>query len=83
MENITLSPIVAISEMVNKRSLETGKDFILFQRGEVGFSTPQYIVDAMIDALNQGFTKYPISGGHIKLKNAIIQKLNNSRYAKT
>lgn len=76
MENITLSPIVAISEMVNKRSLETGKDFILFQRGEVGFSTPQYIVDAMIDALNQGFTKYPISGGHIKLKNAIIQKLN-------
>lgn len=76
MENITLSPIVAISEVVNKRSLETGKDFILFQRGEVGFSTPQYIVDAMIDALNQGFTKYPISGGHIKLKNAIIQKLS-------
>ncbi len=76
MENITLSPIVAISEVVNKRSLETGKDFILFQRGEVGFSTPQYIVDAMIDAINQGFTKYPISGGHIKLKNAIIQKLS-------
>lgn len=76
MENITLSPIVAISEVVNKRSLETGKDFILFQRGEVGFPTPQYIVDAMIDALNQGFTKYPISGGHIKLKNAIIQKLS-------
>ncbi len=76
MENITLSPIVAISELVNKKSLETGKDFILFQRGEVGFSTPQYIIDAMVDALNQGLTKYPISGGHIKLKNAIINKLN-------
>jgi len=76
MENIRLSPIVAISEEVNKKSQETGKDFILFQRGEIGFSTPQYIVDAMIDALNGGLTKYPISGGHIKLKNAIIQKLN-------
>lgn len=76
MENISLSPIVAISEEVNKKSLETGKDFILFQRGEIGFSTPQYIVDAMIDALHQGLTKYPISGGHIKLKNAIIKKLS-------
>ena len=77
MESIRLSPIVAISEEVNKKSSETGKDFILFQRGEVGFSTPKYIVDAMFDALNQGLTKYPVSGGHIKLKNAIIQKLNS------
>lgn len=76
MENIRLSPIVAISEEVNKKSAETGKDFILFQRGEMGFSTPQYIVDAMIDALNQGLTKYPVSGGHIKLKNAILKKLS-------
>ena len=76
MENISLSPIVAISEEVNKKSAETGKDFILFQRGEIGFATPQYIIDAAIAALNQGMTKYPISGGHIKLKNAIIQKLS-------
>lgn len=76
MEKISLSPIVAISEDVNKKSSETGKDFILFQRGEIGFSTPQYIVDAMFNALSQGLTKYPISGGHIKLKNAIIQKLS-------
>ena len=76
MENIRLSPIVAISEEVNRKSVETGKEFILFQRGEMGFSTPRYIVDAMIDALNQGLTKYPISGGHIKLKNAILQKLS-------
>ncbi len=77
MENISLSPIVAISEEVNKKASETGKDFILFQRGEIGFSTPKYIVDAMFDALNQGFTKYPISGGHTKLKWAIIRKLND------
>ncbi|MBK7227587.1 MAG: aminotransferase class I/II-fold pyridoxal phosphate-dependent enzyme [Ignavibacteriales bacterium] len=77
MENISLSPIVAISEEVNRKAQETGKDFILFQRGEIGFSTPQYIVDAMVDALNQGLTKYPVSGGHIKLKKAIIQKLSS------
>jgi aspartate aminotransferase len=76
MENIRLSPIVAISEEVNKKSAESGTDFILFQRGEMGFSTPQYIVDAMIDAINQGLTKYPVSGGHVKLKNAILKKLS-------
>jgi len=77
MEKISLSPIVAISEEVNRKSLETGKDFILFQRGEIGFQTPQYIIDALTDALNQGQTKYPTSGGHIKLKKAIIQKLDS------
>lgn len=77
MENIRLSPIVSISEEVNKKALETGKDFILFQRGEIGFSTPKYILDAMVDALNQGLTKYPVSGGHIKLKKALIQKLSD------
>jgi len=77
LKNVRLSPIVAISEEVNKISAQTGKDFILFQRGEMGFSTPAYIVDAMFKALNEGHTKYPVSGGHIKLKNAIIQKLND------
>jgi aspartate aminotransferase len=77
MEKIRLSPIVAISEEVSRKSVETGKDFILFQRGEIGFSTPGYIIDAMKEALNQGMTKYPISGGHIKLKKAIIQKLGS------
>lgn len=77
MENIRLSPIVAISEEVNRKSLETKKDFILFQRGEIGFSTPKYIVDAMVEAINQGLTKYPKSGGHIKLKKEIIQKLDS------
>jgi len=76
MENIRLSPIVAISEEVNKKSQETGKDFIFFQRGEIGFPTPQYIIEAMVDALHKGLTKYPVSGGHIKLKNAIIKKLS-------
>jgi aspartate aminotransferase len=31
----------------------------------------------MIDALHKGLTKYPVSGGHVKLKNAIIKKLSS------
>jgi aspartate/methionine/tyrosine aminotransferase len=77
MENISLSPIVAISEEVNRKASETGKEFILFQRGEIGFQTPQYIIDALTEALKQGLTKYPVSGGHIKLKKSIIQKLSS------
>jgi aspartate/methionine/tyrosine aminotransferase len=77
LKNVRLSPIVSISEEVNRLSNQTGKEFILFQRGEMGFPTPKYIVDAMFEAVKQGNTKYPVSGGHIKLKNAIIKKLND------
>ncbi len=77
LKNVRLSPIVLVSEEVNRISEETGRDFILFQRGEMGFQTPKYIVDAMFEAINQGNTKYPVSGGHIKLKNAVINKLND------
>lgn len=74
-EDIRMSPIVAISEEVNKKSAQLGKNFILFQRGEIDFPTPQYVVEAMVIALNKGLTKYPISGGHIKLKEALIKKM--------
>lgn len=75
LKNVRLSPIVSISEEVNRLSSQTGKEFILFQRGEMGFSTPEYIVNAMFNAVKDNQTKYPVSGGHIKLKNAIINKL--------
>jgi aspartate aminotransferase len=79
MTSIRLSPIVAISEQVRQRAPEfqksTGKEFILFQRGELDFSTPRYIVEAAKKALDAGHTKYPKSGGEAPLKQAIVQKL--------
>jgi aspartate aminotransferase len=79
MLNVRLSPIVAISEEVRKRSpqftQETGKPFILFQRGEIDYPTPQFIIDAAKRALDGGFTKYPKSGGEDVLKDAILKKL--------
>lgn len=78
--NVRMSPIVSISEEVRKLAPEfkakTGKDFVLFQRGEIDFNTPQYIVEAAKKALDKGLTKYPKSGGEDLYKEAIINKLN-------
>lgn len=79
LENVRMSPIVSISEEVRKRSADfktkTGHDFLLFQRGEVDFATPQYIKDAAMKGLELGLTKYPKSGGESYFKDAVIKKL--------
>ncbi len=78
-ESISLSPIVAISEAARQKAPEfkkrTGKNFVPFQRGEVDFPTPDYIVEAVKQALDSGKTKYPKSGGEPEFKQAILQKL--------
>lgn len=81
MLNVRMSPIVAISEEVRKKSAdftrETGKQFILFQRGEIDFPTPQHIIEAAKRAMDAGHTKYPKSGGEDFLKDAILTKLRS------
>ncbi len=77
--NIRMSPIVSISEEVSKKApnfkANTGKDFLLFQRGEIDFQTPQYIKEAAKKAIDIGLTKYPKSGGEDVFKDAILNKL--------
>lgn len=84
IENIRMSPIVAISEEVRKKGVEfkekTGKDIIPFQRGEIDFATPEYIREAAKKAMDGGLTKYPRSGGEKRFKEAVINKL--ARYNK-
>ena len=79
LTNIRMSPIVSISEEVRKRAPlfteQTGKKFVLFQRGEIDYPTPSYIIEAAKRALDAGYTKYPKSGGEDVLKDAIIAKL--------
>ena len=76
-----MSPIVSISEEVRKKSKDfkenNGKDFLLFQRGEVDFATPQYIKDAAMKGLELGLTKYPKSGGEAFFKEAVLNKLEH------
>ncbi len=75
---IGLSPIVEISERARTLAPQfeqrSGKPFIYFQRGEVGFDTPDYVKQAIVEALcDRKLTKYPLSGGSPEFKDAILR----------
>lgn len=60
-----------------------GIDVISFGVGEPDFNTPKNIIDAAINAMNSGKTKYTATSGIAELKRAIIKKLkkdNNLNY---
>lgn len=60
-----------------------GLDIINFGVGEPDFDTPDFIKDAAIKAIKDGFTKYTPVGGTDELKSAIIEKFlteNNLNY---
>jgi len=78
LENIRMSPIVTISEEVAVRAKEfekSGEQMIRFQRGEIDFMTPKFIVDAAKEGLDKGLTKYPRSGGEAFFRSAVLAKL--------
>lgn len=79
LATLQLSPIVSISERARSLGPEfkarTGEDFVLFQRGEINFPTPEYINVACGKALAAGHTKYPKSGGEPVFKEAIARKM--------
>ncbi len=78
LEDIRMSPIVSISEEARTRATEfekSGKKFVFFQRGEIDFPTPAFIVDAAKRGLDKGMTKYPKSGGEDFFKDAVIARL--------
>lgn len=79
LEDIRMSPIVSISEEARSRSQEfekSGRKFVFFQRGEIDFPTPAFIVDAAKRGLDRGLTKYPKSGGEDFFKDAVVRRLN-------
>lgn len=83
--NAAPSPTLAITAKANALKAE-GKDIIGFGAGEPDFDTPQNIKYAAVTALNAGDTKYTPSSGTVKLKDAIIAKLqrdNGITYART
>src|SRR4030095_11567673 len=78
MEDIRMSPIVSISEEARTRAKEfekSGKPFVFFQRGEIDFPTPGFVVDAAKRGLDLGLTKYPKSGGEDFFKEAVAKRL--------
>jgi aspartate aminotransferase len=78
-QRIRLSKIVEVSERARDLAPEfekrTGKPFVFFQRGEVGGSPPPFLTADVQEAIAQGWTKYPKSGGEPAFKQAIVELL--------
>ncbi len=72
---VTPSPTLAISSQA-KAMKAKGIDVVSFGAGEPDFDTPDHIKQAAIDALNAGFTKYPLPvAGIPELREAVVTKL--------
>jgi aspartate aminotransferase len=73
-EALKPSPTLSITAKANQMKAE-GVDVVSFAAGEPDFNTPEPVVDAAVQALHQGFTKYTPSSGIKDLKEAIAAKL--------
>ena len=73
-DTISPSQTLAISAAA-KKMRDEGQDVTSFGAGEPDFDTPQFIKDAAIEALQDGFTKYTPATGIPELKVGIQEKL--------
>lgn len=74
VSQVTPSLTLAIDAKA-KAMKRDGVDVCSFSAGEPDFDTPAHIVQAAIDALHQGKTRYGAAAGEQKLREAIAQKL--------
>ena len=71
-----------MSALANRLKSE-GKDIISLSAGEPDFGTPKHVIEAAIEAIKAGATKYTNPDGMPELKEAISQKFvteNNLKY---
>jgi aspartate aminotransferase len=73
VESIVPSSTLAITAQINAMQAE-GIDVVKFGAGEPDFDTPDYIKEAAVAALDEGFTKYTAASGISELKGAIVEK---------
>ncbi len=72
----TLSASLTLAISAKAKAMKTaGEDVISFGVGEPDFNTPEHIVQAGIEALERGQTKYTPSSGLMELRKAIANKL--------
>ena len=70
----------AFDVMVRAKALEAqGKEMIHLEIGEPDFITPGNIIQAAIEALNQGYTHYCPSAGLPELRTAIAEEIRATR----
>jgi aspartate aminotransferase len=83
-QRIKPSPTLAMDARAKAMKAE-GIDVVNFGVGEPDFDTPDYIKEAAIKAIRDGFTKYTPAGGTDELKDAVARKFsrdNGLEYAK-
>jgi aspartate aminotransferase len=73
IKKINPSSTLAITWKAKKLTAE-GKDVVNFAAGECDFDTPDFIKEAAIQAIKEGFTKYTPSTGTPELKKLICEK---------
>ena len=73
-QRTSTSPTLAITAKARKMR-EEGIDVLSFGAGEPDFDTPEFIKEAAVTALREGFTKYTPTAGIEPLRKAICDKL--------
>lgn len=80
----SVTPSATLEMAAKARELRaSGKDIIGLSLGEPDFKVPDYIKDAAIKAVNDGYNSYTPVDGYVELKEAIISKFkrdNNLNY---
>ncbi|HOC88318.1 MAG TPA: aminotransferase class I/II-fold pyridoxal phosphate-dependent enzyme, partial [bacterium] len=64
------SQTVALNSTLARLKRE-GKDIVALGAGEPDFDTPDFIKEAAIEAIRQGYTKYTPAEGSMELREAI------------
>ena len=75
-EKVAPSSTLAITAKINSMQAE-GIDIVKFAAGEPDFDTPEFIKDAAIESLRDGFTKYTPVPGIADLREAIVEKFKS------
>jgi aspartate aminotransferase len=71
----SVTPSATLEMAAKARELRaSGKDIIGLSLGEPDFDIPDYIKEAAIQAVNDGYNSYTPVDGYVELKNAIIAK---------
>ncbi|MFY0781958.1 pyridoxal phosphate-dependent aminotransferase [Peribacillus simplex] len=78
VQSLTPSTTLAITAKA-KELKDQGLDIIGLGAGEPDYNTPQHIIDAALQSMNEGQTKYTPSAGLPKLKEAIAAKLKRDQ----
>lgn len=77
----TLTPSKTLAITAKAKELKKqGHDVIGLGAGEPDFNTPQYIIDAAKEAMEQGMTKYTPSGGIVELREEIAKKFKDDNH---